>query len=148
MMRYHSDPSALMAAIFDPEEIDPRNNASGPIDPPGILCPECSHIFTRDWLISAAAKIVSNTPGAKRGRKPHGSNPEQIASLAIMRKLRALGKSYDDIAEILNHGKHRTSTGALFIGASVCRILKREGFSGDSRTIRKGIANAEHAGRD
>jgi transposase len=65
-----------------------------------------------------------------------------------MRKLRALGKSYDDIAEILNRGKHRTSTGARFIGASVCRILKREGFSGDSRTIRKGIANAEHAGRD
>jgi hypothetical protein len=59
-----------------------------------------------------------------------------------MRNLRVAGKSYDDIAVVLNHQGHRTRNGLAFTGQGVCKILKREGFVGDARTIKKDIGAA------
>lgn len=74
-----------------------------------------------------AAKARMRAAGVRcEGRKPYGmDSPDETATLALMRELRASGDSYESVANALTATGYRTRYGKPWIGASVCKILRR-----------------------
>jgi len=63
--------------------------------------------------------------GKCEGRKAYGEKPEEVAVLNEMRALRALGMSFDGIAEALNRGGRSPRSGGQWYGSTVNKILRR-----------------------
>ena len=53
------------------------------------------------------------------------TNPQNIMSFRVAKRLREEGKTYNTIAEMLNRYGLRTPTGCLWAGSSVYRLIKR-----------------------
>lgn len=76
----------------------------------------------------AAAKKRMKASGQRcEGVKPYGTHRDEAARLTMMRQLRNQGHSYDFIADTLNRNEVPTRRGKHWLGATVCKILNREG---------------------
>lgn len=75
--------------------------------------------------LSGARKRMKIATGRCEGRKPYGFTEEERANIARMRELRAEALTWHDIAEMMNIDNRLTRSGKPWIGASICKILKR-----------------------
>jgi DNA invertase Pin-like site-specific DNA recombinase len=75
--------------------------------------------------LSGARKRMKAATGRCEGRKPFGDRAGEADAIELMQRRRSSGESYDAIAVALNDAGFATRQGKPWIGATVCKILKR-----------------------
>ncbi len=75
--------------------------------------------------LSGARRRMKAATGRCEGRKPYGFTDEERANIVRMRELRNERMSWHDIAELMNIDGKLARSGKPWIGASICKILKR-----------------------
>ena len=75
--------------------------------------------------LSGARRRMKDKTGRCEGVKPYGFRPGETEAIEFMRKYRAAGHTFATVAAAMNQSKYKTRTGKPWIGAVVCKILRR-----------------------
>lgn len=108
-----------------------EHDLAGGIDPTRVLVRQIIGAVAQydramiNLKLAGARKRMKAKTGRCEGQKPYGDMPTEAEALKLMRDARAAGHTFDNVAVLMNQSEHRTRKGGLWLGATVCKILRR-----------------------